>query len=71
MLWVPGTDHAGIATQNVVERQLKKEGKKRDDLGRDAFIERVWEWRKDYGGRILNQIRRMRELFLLANSCSE
>jgi valyl-tRNA synthetase len=59
VLWVPGTDHAGIATQNVVERQLKKEGKKRDDLGREKFIERVWEWRKDYGGRILNQIRRM------------
>jgi valyl-tRNA synthetase len=59
VLWVPGTDHAGIATQNVVERQLKKEGKKRDDLGREAFIERVWEWRKDYGSRILNQIRRM------------
>ncbi|MDR3640502.1 MAG: valine--tRNA ligase [Humidesulfovibrio sp.] len=59
VLWVPGTDHAGIATQNVVERQLKKEGKKRDDLGREAFIDRVWEWRKDYGSRILNQIRRM------------
>ncbi|MDO9083071.1 MAG: valine--tRNA ligase, partial [Humidesulfovibrio sp.] len=59
VLWVPGTDHAGIATQNVVERQLKKEGKKRDDLGRDKFIERVWEWKKEYGDRILNQIRRM------------
>ncbi len=59
VLWVPGTDHAGIATQNVVERQLKKEGKKRDDLGREAFIERVWDWKKEYGDRILNQIRRM------------
>ncbi|PKN07010.1 MAG: valine--tRNA ligase [Deltaproteobacteria bacterium HGW-Deltaproteobacteria-8] len=59
VLWVPGTDHAGIATQNVVERQLKKEGKKRDDLGREKFIERVWEWKKEYGDRILNQIRRM------------
>ncbi|SNS23799.1 valyl-tRNA synthetase [Humidesulfovibrio mexicanus] len=57
VLWVPGTDHAGIATQNVVERQLKKEGKKRDDLGREAFIERVWDWKKEYGDRILNQIR--------------
>jgi len=57
VLWVPGTDHAGIATQNVVERQLKKEGKKRDDLGREKFIERVWEWKKEYGDRILNQIR--------------
>ncbi|MHC1699477.1 MAG: valine--tRNA ligase [Humidesulfovibrio sp.] len=59
VLWVPGTDHAGIATQNVVERQLKKEGKKRNDLGREKFIERVWEWKKEYGDRILNQIRRM------------
>lgn len=57
VLWVPGTDHAGIATQNVVERQLKKEGKKRDDLGREAFIERVWDWKREYGDRILNQIR--------------
>ena len=57
VLWVPGTDHAGIATQNVVERQLKKEGKKRDDLGREKFIERVWDWKKEYGDRILNQIR--------------
>ncbi|WP_449242072.1 valine--tRNA ligase [Desulfovibrio sp.] len=59
VLWVPGTDHAGIATQNVVERQLKKEGKGRHDLGREAFIARVWEWRKQYGDRILNQIRRL------------
>jgi valyl-tRNA synthetase len=57
VLWVPGTDHAGIATQNVVERQLKKEGKKRDDLGREKFIARVWEWKREYGDRILNQIR--------------
>ncbi len=57
VLWVPGTDHAGLATQTVVERQLKKEGKKRDDLGREAFIERVWDWKKEYGDRILNQIR--------------
>ena len=56
-LWVPGTDHAGIATQNVVERALAKEGKTRQDLGREAFIERVWQWREDYGHRILNQIR--------------
>ncbi len=57
VLWLPGTDHAGIATQNVVERQLAKEGKKRHDLGREAFIERVWAWKEDYGARILNQIR--------------
>ena len=59
VLWVPGTDHAGIATQNVVERSLAAEGKSREELGRDKFVERVWEWREDYGGRILNQIRRM------------
>ncbi|WP_432738373.1 valine--tRNA ligase [Maridesulfovibrio sp. FT414] len=59
VLWIPGTDHAGIATQNVVERQLKSEGKTRDDLGREKFIERVWEWKEDKGGHILRQIRRM------------
>jgi valyl-tRNA synthetase len=59
VLWVPGTDHAGIATQNVVERELQKEGLTRDDLGREKFLERVWAWREDKGGTILNQIRRM------------
>ena len=59
VLWVPGTDHAGIATQNVVERQLKEEGKTRHDLGREKFIERVWEWKKEKGDHILKQIRRM------------
>ncbi|MUM77708.1 valine--tRNA ligase [Pseudodesulfovibrio sp. F-1] len=59
VLWVPGTDHAGIATQNVVERQLKEEGKSRHDLGREKFIERVWEWKKEKGDHILSQIRRM------------
>ncbi len=59
VLWVPGTDHAGIATQNVVERALAQEGKSRHDLGREAFIERVWQWREEFGGRILNQIKRM------------
>ncbi len=59
VLWIPGTDHAGIATQNVVERQLKEEGKTRDDLGREKFIERVWEWRGEKGDFILNQIRRL------------
>ncbi|MCF8057617.1 MAG: valine--tRNA ligase [Desulfocapsa sp.] len=58
-LWLPGTDHAGIATQNVVERQLATEGKGRHDLGREAFIERVWEWRKEKGGTIINQLKRM------------
>ncbi len=59
VVWLPGTDHAGIATQNVVERALAKEGKTRHDLGREAFIERVWEWKKEYGNRILHQIRRL------------
>lgn len=59
VLWIPGTDHAGISTQNVVERALAKEGKTRHDLGREAFIERVWQWRDQYGSRILNQIRRL------------
>jgi valyl-tRNA synthetase len=58
-LWLPGTDHAGIATQMMVERQLAKEGKKRGDLGRDAFIERVWEWKRHYGGAILDQMKRL------------
>ncbi len=59
VLWVPGTDHAGIATQNVVERALAAEGKKRQDLGREAFVEKVWEWREDYGHRILDQVRKL------------
>jgi valyl-tRNA synthetase len=58
-LWLPGTDHAGIATQMMVERQLAKEGKKRRDLGREKFIERVWEWKKHYGGAILDQMKRL------------
>jgi valyl-tRNA synthetase len=58
-LWLPGTDHAGIATQMMVERELAKEGKKRRDLGREKFIERVWEWKKLYGGAILDQMKRL------------
>ncbi|WP_035245776.1 valine--tRNA ligase [Desulfogranum mediterraneum] len=58
-LWVPGTDHAGIATQNVVERQLATEEKTRHDLGREKFIERVWQWREEKGGTIINQLKRM------------
>ena len=50
-LWMPGTDHAGIATQNVVEKSIAKEGLKRQDLGREKFIERVWQWREEYGSR--------------------
>jgi valyl-tRNA synthetase len=58
-LWQPGSDHAGIATQMVVERQLEAEGKSRHDLGRDAFIERIWEWKGESGGNITRQLRRL------------
>ncbi|MFB7292696.1 valine--tRNA ligase [Actinacidiphila glaucinigra] len=58
-LWLPGMDHAGIATQNKVEQQLAEEGKSRQDLGREAFVERVWQWKEEYGGRILGQMRRL------------
>ncbi|HEV2134519.1 MAG TPA: valine--tRNA ligase [Terracidiphilus sp.] len=58
-LWLPGTDHAGIATQMMVERQLTEEGKTRQQLGREAFVERVWEWKRHYGGAILEQMKRL------------
>ena len=56
-LWMPGTDHAGIATQNVVERKLRQEGLTREDLGREAFIERVWQWKRESGGTIIRQLK--------------
>ena len=62
-VWVPGTDHAGIATQNVVERQLKKQGKSRWDMPREEFLQQVWAWKEQYGGTILNQLEK------LGNSC--
>lgn len=75
--WIPGTDHAGIATQNVVEKALMKEGKTRHDLGREKFIERVWEWKKQYGGVIIKQLRTLgcscdweRERFTMDESLS-
>jgi valyl-tRNA synthetase len=58
-LWMPGTDHAGIATQNVVEKSLAKEGLKRHDLGREKFIERVWQWREQYGTTIIHQLKKL------------
>ncbi len=58
-LWLPGTDHAGIATQMVVERQLAKEGTNRHEIGREKFVERVWEWKKKYGNRIKEQQKRL------------
>jgi valyl-tRNA synthetase len=59
VLWLPGTDHAGIATQTVVERQLRKEGKTRHDIGRAEFVARVWEWKERYGGIIIEQLKKL------------
>jgi len=77
-LWLPGTDHAGIATQAKVEQQLAKEGLTKYDLGREKFLERVWEWKENYGGRITNQLRRLgsscdwdRERFTMDEGCSK
>ena len=58
-VWLPGTDHAGIATQMMVEKQLASEGTSREQLGREAFVERVWQWRQHYGGAILDQMKRL------------
>ena len=78
VLWLPGCDHAGIATQNVVERQLAKEKLTRHDLGREKFLERVWTWKNEYGGTIMRQLRRLgssldwsRERFTLDEGLSE
>ncbi|MEH0022255.1 MAG: valine--tRNA ligase [Desulfobacter sp.] len=78
VLWMPGTDHAGIATQNVVERKLAAEGKTRDQLGREEFIEEVWRWREKSGGAIINQLKRLgascdwdRERFTMDEGLSE
>ncbi|MCB9435317.1 MAG: valine--tRNA ligase [Ardenticatenaceae bacterium] len=77
-LWVPGTDHAGIATQLQVERLLRNEGSSRQEIGREAFIERTWEWKRKYGGHIVNQLRRLgascdweRERFTLDEGLSQ
>ncbi|MCU0588326.1 MAG: valine--tRNA ligase [Syntrophobacteraceae bacterium] len=78
VLWVPGTDHAGIATQNVVERELAQEGLSRHELGREAFLDRVWIWKQKYGGIIINQLKRLgascdwsRERFTMDEGLSE
>jgi valyl-tRNA synthetase len=77
-LWLPGTDHAGIATQNVVEKALAKEKVSRHDLGREGFLEKVWAWREKYGGIILSQLKRLgcscdweRERFTMDDGLSE
>ncbi|MBA3028720.1 MAG: valine--tRNA ligase [Desulfobacteraceae bacterium] len=59
VLWIPGTDHAGIATQNVVEKKLAAEGITRHEMGREKFIEAVWKWREEYGSAIINQLKRL------------
>src|SRR5437868_8747818 len=58
-LWVPGTDHAGIATQNIVEKQLVAEKSSRDAIGRDQFVKRVWDWKAESGGTIIEQLKRL------------
>ncbi|MDR0862252.1 MAG: valine--tRNA ligase [Oscillospiraceae bacterium] len=77
-LWVPGTDHAGIATQIKVEEELRKEGLTRYDLGRETFLERVWEWKEKYGSRIVEQLKTLgcscdweRERFTMDDGCSK
>ncbi|SMG62775.1 valyl-tRNA synthetase, partial [methanotrophic bacterial endosymbiont of Bathymodiolus sp.] len=77
-LWQPGTDHAGIATQMVIERLINQEGKTRHDYGRDKFIERIWDWKEESGGTITKQLRRMgasldwsRERFTMDDGLSE
>ena len=77
-LWIPGTDHAGLATQNVVEKQLAKEGLTRHDLGREKFLEKTWEWTNDHKGTILDQMKRLgasfdrsRERFTFDEGCSK
>lgn len=77
-LWQPGTDHASIATEVKVIKALKEQGIDKNDLGRDGFLEKCWEWRKEYGGRIVNQLKKMgssadwqRERFTMDDGCSE
>ncbi|NLG85235.1 MAG: valine--tRNA ligase [Firmicutes bacterium] len=76
-LWLPGTDHAGIATQAVVERELAREGLRKEDLGREGFLARVWAWKEKYGGTIVRQLKRLgcscdwtRERFTMDEGCS-
>ena len=70
-LWQPGTDHAGIATQMLVERQLEAQGLNRHELGREKFLEKVWEWKDQSGGNISRQIRRLELLFQAARRATQ
>ena len=58
-VWMPGTDHAGIATQNVVEKKLAKDNIKRQDMGREKFVQEVWKWREEYGSTIIRQLKKL------------
>ena len=77
-LWVPGTDHASIATEVKIVEAMRKEGITKDDIGREAFLERAWKWKEQYGGRIVSQLKRMgsscdwtRERFTMDEGCSK
>ena len=77
-LWVPGTDHASIATEAKIVEQMRKEGITKDQLGRDGFLERAWDWKKQYGGRIVSQLKRIgsscdwsRERFTMDEGCTK
>ena len=77
-LWLPGTDHASIATEAKIVEAMRKEGISKEDLGREGFLERAWEWKKQYGGRIIEQLKKMgsscdwdRERFTLDEGCNK
>ena len=77
-LWLPGTDHASIATEAKIVNAMKEEGLTKDDVGRDGFLERAWEWKRVYGGRIVQQLKKLgsscdwdRERFTLDEGCSK
>ncbi|MBQ3051657.1 MAG: class I tRNA ligase family protein, partial [Clostridia bacterium] len=77
-LWVPGTDHASIATEAKIVEAMKQEGITKDDIGREAFLERAWDWRRQYGGRIVEQLKKLgsscdwdRERFTMDEGCSK
>ena len=77
-LWLPGTDHASIATEAKIVEAMRKEGIKKEDIGREAFLERAWAWKKQYGGRIVEQLKKLgsscdwtRERFTMDEGCSK
>lgn len=77
-LWLPGTDHASIATEVKIIEQMAKEGLDKRDIGREAFLQRAWDWKKEYGGRIVKQLRKLgascdwdRERFTMDEGCSK